>query len=132
MVADFVKSLYTASMEYARKLDLMRERKSFFLFGPRLTGKTYLLKKTFPEAKYYDLLRSDTFLRLSVRPSILREELAMLPPGTTVIIDEVQKLPLLLDEVHALIEDKQLRFVLTGSSARILRRAGINLLGGRA
>ncbi len=119
-------------MEYARKLDLMRERKSLFLFGPRLTGKTYLLKKTFPEARYYDLLRSDTFLRLSVRPSILREELAMLPPGTTVIIDEVQKLPLLLDEVHALIEDKQLRFVLTGSSARKLRRAGINLLGGRA
>ncbi len=53
-------------MEYARKLDLMRERKSLFLFGPRLTGKTYLLKKTFPEARYYDLLRSDTFLRLAL------------------------------------------------------------------
>jgi predicted AAA+ superfamily ATPase len=90
------------------------------------------LKKTFPQATYYDLLRSDTFLRLSLQPSILREELANHPPGTTIIIDEIQKLPLLLDEVHSLIEDKGLRFIMTGSSARKLRRGGVNLLGGRA
>jgi predicted AAA+ superfamily ATPase len=119
-------------MDYTRKLDIDREGRSAFLFGPRLTGKTYLLKKNFPNAKYYDLLRSDTFLRLSLRPSILREELETEPPGSTVIIDEVQKLPVLLDEVHSLIEDKGLRFILTGSSARKLRRGGVNLLEGRA
>lgn len=123
---------YTTSMEYQRKLAIAQEGKSAFLFGPRLTGKTYLLKKTFPQAAYYDLLRSDTFLRLSLRPSLLREELANYSPGTTIIIDEIQKLPLLLDEVHSLIEEKGLRFIMTGSSARKLRRGGINLLGGRA
>lgn len=119
-------------MEYQRKLAIAQEGKSAFLFGPRLTGKTYLLKKTFPQAPYYDLLRSDTFLRLSLKPSILREELANHPAGTTIVIDEIQKLPLLLDEVHSLIEDKRLRFIMTGSSARKLRRGGVNLLGGRA
>jgi predicted AAA+ superfamily ATPase len=119
-------------MDYARTLRFDREGKSAFLFGPRLTGKTYLLRKTFPEARYYDLLRSDTFLRLSLNPSILREELAHEAPGTTVILDEIQKLPMLLDEVHALIEEKKLRFLLTCSSARKLRRGGVNLLGGRA
>ena len=119
-------------MEYQRRLAIAQEGKSAFLFGPRLTGKTYLLKKTFPKATYYDLLRSDTFLRLSLRPSVLREELANHPPGTSIIIDEIQKLPLLLDEVHSLIEEKGLRFIMTGSSARKLRRGGVNLLGGRA
>jgi predicted AAA+ superfamily ATPase len=119
-------------MEYARRLQIGQEGKSVFIFGPRLTGKTYLLKKNFPDAKYYDLLHSDTFLRLSMRPSILREELGTLAPGTTVIIDEIQKLPLLLDEVHSLIESRGIRFVMTGSSARKLRRGGVNLLGGRA
>ncbi len=123
---------YTMGMEYQRKLAIAQEGKSAFLFGPRLTGKTYLLKKTFPQAPYYDLLRSDMFLRLSLRPSILREELTNHPPGTTVVIDEIQKLPLLLDEVHSLIEEKGLRFIMTGSSARKLRRGGVNLLGGRA
>lgn len=120
------------SMEYVRQLVISQEGKSAFLFGPRLTGKTHLLKKTFPNSPYYDLLRSDTFLRLSLKPSILREELANHPPGTTIIIDEIQKLPLLLDEAHSLIEDKGLRFIMTGSSARKLRRGGVNLLGGRA
>ena len=127
-----MKFVYTMIMDYARKLDIGREGKSVFLFGPRLTGKTYLLKKSFPNAKYYDLLRSDTFLRLSLRPSVLREELETEARGNTVIIDEVQKLPMLLDEVHSLIEDRHLRFILTGSSARKLRRGGVNLLGGRA
>ncbi|MHB0853661.1 MAG: AAA family ATPase [Rectinema subterraneum] len=71
-------------------------------------------------------------MRLSLRPSILREELQAEPAGSTVIIDEIQKLPFLLDEVHSLIEEKRLRFILTGSSARKLRRGGVNLLGGRA
>lgn len=119
-------------MDYVRKLEIDREGKSVFLFGPRLTGKTYLLKKSFPDARYYDLLRSDTFLRLSLRPSILREEIEAEVPGSTVIIDEIQKLPVLLDEVHSLIEDRRLRFILTGSSARKLRRGNVNLLGGRA
>ncbi|MCX8013767.1 MAG: AAA family ATPase, partial [Rectinema sp.] len=103
-----------------------------FLFGPRLTGKTYLLKRTFPEARYYDLLRSDTLLRLSQRPSLFREELERCNAGETVIVDEIQKLPALLDEIHLLIEERGLRFIMTGSSARKLRRGGINLLGGRA
>jgi len=132
IVADFMNFAYTMFMDYARKLEIARESKSVFLFGPRLTGKTYLLRKKFPNARYYDLLRSDTFLRLSLRPSILREELEPLAAGNTVIIDEIQKLPVLLDEVHSLIEDRNLRFILTGSSARKLRRGGVNLLGGRA
>ncbi len=119
-------------MEYLRKLQISREGKSAFLFGPRLTGKTYLLKHTFPDAKYYDLLRSDTFLRLSIRPSVFREELEALEEGSTVIVDEIQKLPVLLDEIHLLIEERGLRFLMTGSSARKLRRGGVNLLGGRA
>ena len=132
IVAVFMNFMYAVFMDYARKLEIGREGKSLFLFGPRLTGKTYLLRKKFPDAMYYDLLRSDTFLRLSLRPSILREELETQPAGNTVIIDEIQKLPVLLDEVHSLIEDRHLRFILTGSSARKLRRGGVNLLGGRA
>ena len=119
-------------MEYPRKLEIALEGKSVFLFGPRLTGKTYLLKKTFPGVRYYDLLRSDTFLRLSMRASTLREEVETLSSGSTVIVDEIQKLPILLDEIHSLIEEKHLRFIMTGSSARKLRRGGVNLLGGRA
>jgi len=132
MIAVFMNFVYNVFMDYARKLEIGREGKSVFLFGPRLTGKTYLLRKNFPDARYYDLLRSDTFLRLSLRSSILREELETQAAGNTVIIDEIQKLPMLLDEVHSLIEDRHLRFILTGSSARKLRRGGVNLLGGRA
>jgi predicted AAA+ superfamily ATPase len=108
--------------------------KSIFLFGPRQTGKTFLLRKAFPSAPYYNLLYSDLFLRLSRRPQTLREELSALKSDIRrpVIIDEIQKLPFLLDDVHALIEEKKLRFILTGSSARKLTRSGVNLLGGRA
>lgn len=122
-------------MEFKRLLDLKVpiKRKSLFLFGPRQTGKTFYLARAFPEAPLYDLLQSKTFLRLSQRPHLLREELSAAPPmESPVIIDEIQKLPSLLDEVHSLIEEKKIKFILTGSSARKLKRGGANLLGGRA
>lgn len=108
------------------------EEESVFFFGARQTGKTTLLKQLFPDARYYDLLKSEEFERLSRRPQLLREELQDFPERTLVIIDEIQKLPSLLDEVHWLMVNRDLRFVLTGSSARKLRRGGVNLLGGRA
>ena len=105
---------------------------SIFFFGARQTGKTTLLKQLFPSARYYDLLKSNEFERLSRSPYLLREELQDCPENELVIIDEIQKLPVLLDEIHWLIVNCNLRFILTGSSARILRRTGVNLLGGRA
>lgn len=105
---------------------------SIFLWGARQTGKSTLLKKLFPDAPYYDLLKSDEYTRLSIRPSLLREECEMLDEGELVIIDEVQKIPALLDEVHWLMSVRNLRFILCGSSARKLRRCRANLLGGRA
>lgn len=108
------------------------EGESVFFFGARQTGKTTLLKQLFPDARYYDLLKSEEFERLSRRPQLLREELQDFSERTLVIIDEIQKLPSLLDEVHWLMVNRDLRFVLTGSSARKLRRGGVNLLGGRA
>src|SRR3989338_9101950 len=122
-------------LAYQRILDLQTpiQRKSLFLFGPRQTGKTFYLTRTFPNAPYYNLLQSKTFLRLSQRPHLLREELtAIRSLESPVIIDEIQKLPVLLDEVHSLIEEKRIKFILTGSSARKLKRGGANLLGGRA
>lgn len=108
------------------------KEESVFFFGARQTGKTTLLNSLFPDARYYDLLKSEEFERLSRRPQLLREELQDLPAHTLVVIDEIQKLPTLLDEVHWLMVNRDLRFVLTGSSARKLRRSGANLLGGRA
>jgi predicted AAA+ superfamily ATPase len=118
---------------YERVLDLRKliARRSIFLFGPRQTGKSTLVRRTFPEADYFDLLEADTFRELSARPEYVRQTLR--PSSRIVVIDEVQKLPPLLDEVHLLIErDRKLRFVLTGSSARKLKRGGANLLAGRA
>jgi predicted AAA+ superfamily ATPase len=120
---------------YERFLDLGGDLKSrsVFLFGPRLTGKSFLLARQFPGSPVYDLLRSDLFFRLSARPGLLGEELAAQKgPSRPVVIDEIQKLPVLLDEVHHLIERRGLRFILTGSSPRKLVRGGANLLGGRA
>lgn len=102
-----------------------------FLWGPRGTGKTTLLHQQFPKAKTYDLLKSDLFTELSLKPHQLREEILAQKPKT-VIIDEVQKIPKLLDEVHWLLENTSTRFVLCGSSARKLKRESKNLLGGRA
>jgi predicted AAA+ superfamily ATPase len=107
------------------------ENKSFFLFGPRGTGKSSWSRATFPGAVYVDLLETDTQTRLLAAPDRLE---AMIPPAHRgwVVIDEVQKVPALLDEVHRLIEARRCRFALTGSSARKLRRGGVNLLAGRA
>ena len=108
------------------------EEDSLFLWGSRQTGKSTLLKALFPQARFYDLLKTDVQLAFKLRPARLREECEMLDDGQLVIIDEVQKVPALLDEVHWLIENKGLKFILSGSSARKLRRSGANLLGGRA
>ena len=105
-------------------------RKSLFLFGPRQTGKTTLIRRQLPRARLYDLLDSSVFLALGQHPGRLGEELG--PRDALVVIDEIQRLPELLNEVHRLIEERGVRFVLTGSSARKLRRGGVNLLGGRA
>jgi len=111
-------------------------KRSFFLFGPRQTGKTFLLNRLFPKVPYYNLLLSDVFFQLSQRPMRIREEiLAYRARGTVsqpIVIDEVQKLPLLLDEVQYLIDTFGFHFILTGSSARKLKRGGANLLAGRA
>ena len=118
---------------FARKL-LMEyaDNESIFLFGARQTGKTTLVRDKFPDAKYYDLLKSDVYERLFRAPWRFREELEMCSPGELVIVDEIQKIPQLLDEVHWLMYNRQLRFLLCGSSARKLKRCGANLLGGRA
>lgn len=108
------------------------EEDSLFLWGSRQTGKSTLLKTLFPKARFYDLLKTDLQMAFRLRPARLREECEMLEDGELVIIDEVQKVPALLDEVHWLIENKGIKFILSGSSARKLRRSGANLLGGRA
>lgn len=105
---------------------------SVFLWGARQVGKSTLVKKLFPDAKVYDLLKSDEYSRLLRKPQLLREELISYDEAKIVIIDEIQKIPSLLDEVHWLIVNRGIRFILCGSSARKLKRVGTNLLGGRA
>jgi predicted AAA+ superfamily ATPase len=105
---------------------------SCFLWGPRQSGKSTLLKQLYPKSPYYDLLLSDEFERLNRRPSLLREELLANIPGAPVIIDEVQKIPQLLDEIQWLMVNHNIQFILCGSSARKLKRGSGNLLGGRA
>lgn len=107
------------------------ESESFFLWGPRQTGKTTLLNAAYPDALRVDLLRSDEYRGYLRRPERLREEIAA-HTGTRVVIDEVQKVPQLLDEVHWLIENRGVGFALCGSSARKVKRGAANLLGGRA
>ncbi len=105
---------------------------SVFLFGARQTGKTTLLLSLFPNSRFYDMLESDTYERLRRNPSLLRQELQDCEPGEVVIIDEIQLIPELLNEVHWLIARKDIHFILSGSSARKLKRKGVNTLGGRA
>ncbi len=108
---------------------------SAFLWGARKTGKTTYLKENFPESIVFDFLKTDLFLDMSKEPALLRERLLARESHELeqpVILDEVQKVPQVLDEVHWLIENRGLRFILCGSSARKLKRGHGNLLGGRA
>ena len=104
--------------------------RSAFLWGPRKVGKTYWVRHHLPQATVLDLLQTDTFAEYAARPALLRERFQN--AKGLIVIDEVQKIPALLDEVHWLIENRGLSFLLTGSSARKLRRGHANLLGGRA
>ncbi|MEW6104122.1 MAG: AAA family ATPase [bacterium] len=111
------------------------QRQSAFLWGARKTGKTTYLKEKFPNSLFFDFLKSDLFFNLTKNPSLLREWLLAKDESVLkepIILDEVQKIPKILDEVHWLIENKDLRFVLCGSSARKLKKGQANLLGGRA
>lgn len=115
---------------YNRIVDLKTalSKKSHFLFGPRATGKSWLTKKQLPQAQIFDLLNLSTYERFLRRPAAFAEEVNC----DIVVIDEIQKLPGLLDEVHRLIEERGIKFLLTGSSARKLKHGGANLLAGRA
>lgn len=118
---------------YKRSVDLAKLKSSFFLWGPRQVGKSSLLHLDFPNGYWIDLLQSDNFIKYNQDPSRLRQEImALNKKPDWVVIDEVQKIPHLLDEVHWLIENKKIKFVLCGSSARKLKRGHANLLGGRA
>ncbi len=121
MITEFTRAL---------RLKSLLSKRSAFLFGARGTGKTTLLTKELPHAPKYDLLEEKTFLRLLSDSSILEQENSR--PEQLIVIDEIQKLPKLLDEVQRLMTKKGHRFLLTGSSARKLKRSGANLLGGRA
>lgn len=118
---------------YRRALHLPpKPNNSFFLWGPRQSGKTTLLKQCYPEAHRIDLLKTDELMMFLQQPARLREQLTHLPSTQLIVIDEIQKAPLLLDEVHYLIQEENRPFVLCGSSARKVRRGHANLLGGRA
>jgi len=117
-------------MMYKRYLNLNAalHKKSHFLFGPRATGKSWLIKHNLKGAQVFDLLNTDTHDRFLKRPGALAEEIS----SDLVVLDEIQKNPRLLDEVHRIIEERGTRFLLTGSSARKLKHGGANLLAGRA
>ena len=120
-------------MEYIeRSLDIEQVliQKSCFLFGPRQTGKTWIIKNRLSKYKYFNLLDTKTYAQFTYSPGILKELIA--DSEKVVIIDEIQRLPVLLNEVQLLIDENDIHFLLTGSSARKLKRKGINLLGGRA
>lgn len=125
--------LQRLTMQYIERIFDPRpilQKKSLFLFGPRQTGKSALIKRLLPGHKLYNLLNKKTFLALQTNPSLIREELT--DKDRIIVIDEIQKIPGLLDEIHLMIEDYNINFLLTGSSARTLKRRGVNMLGGRA
>jgi predicted AAA+ superfamily ATPase len=116
-----------------RKLNLPPQGKeTFFLWGPRQTGKSTLLKAAYPDAVWIDLLKAEEFRRYLNNPALLRQELPLEGDMPFVVIDEAQKLPALLDEAHWLHENRNVQFALCGSSARKVKRGRANLLGGRA
>jgi len=108
------------------------DNESVFFWGARQTGKSTLLKQMFPDAIWIDLLLSDVYRRFSAQPQLLREMIHIADKPKLVVIDEIQKVPELLDEIHWLIVNKQVQFILSGSSPRKIIRSGANLLGGRA
>lgn len=113
--------------------ELKKIKTSAFLLGPRGTGKSTWIKKNYKsKVLFYDLLNTAEVIRLSRDPSLLYKETAHLEPGSCVVLDEIQKVPALLNEVHRIIEEKKIQFILSGSSARKLRKSGVNLLAGRA
>lgn len=113
---------------------LTTQNHSFFLFGPRGVGKSSWVKKHYPKAHLVDLLQTQNFIKYQAAPQLFREDLLKTKGNCWVFVDEVQLLPILLNEVHSLIEGfgERFKFILTGSSARKLRRSGVNLLAGRA
>ena len=117
-------------IERALDLKALLTNKSYFLFGPRQTGKSTLIRETLKEFKYYNLNDSRLYREFSTAPELLNERLK--GDEKIVIIDEIQRVPELLNEVQIAIDEKNINFLLTGSSARKLRRGGVNLLGGRA
>jgi predicted AAA+ superfamily ATPase len=131
----YFKGVNSPKVEYQRALKMtLPQQQSAFLWGARQVGKSSLLKKLFPNSLSFDLLEADLYFRLLKEPSQLREILLAegIKKNLPIIIDEVQKIPALLDEVHGLIENHGFQFVLCGSSARKLKREHANLLGGRA
>jgi len=123
----------TPHLPYIRRslnLPALLTKKSHFLFGPRQTGKSFLIRHALPGIRVYNLLQTVTYLNLSQNLGRMSKELT--PQDKIIVIDEIQRLPELLNEVQLLIEEKGVKFLLTGSSARKLRRSGVNLLGGRA
>lgn len=127
MLRKFQFIMYHRIFDIENRLD-----EAMFLFGGRQVGKSTLLKERFPKAIYIDLLKSDIRNRFKQHPEEFRESLLRYPPETLVIVDEIQKIPDLLDEVHWLMVEKDLWFILSGSSARKIKRSGANNLGGRA
>lgn len=120
------------SFKYIKRF-FKEPEKSYFLFGPRGTGKSTMTEKNHPDALLIDLRLADVRYRLAASPDYLKELVTAQPDGATIIIDEIQKIPELLPIVHLLIEKKRnWKFILTGSSARKLKRQGVDLLGGRA
>lgn len=125
-------NLQSLMPNYTRALELPEPgTETFFLWGPRQSGKTTLLRERYPDAVWVDLLKADEFRRYGTQPERLREELAR-SDARFVVVDEVQKVPALLDEAHWLHENRGVHFALCGSSARRLKRGHGNLLGGRA
>ena len=115
-----------------KQLFIGAENESVFFWGTRQTGKSTLLKALFPDALWFDLLKSDVFRRFKNEPQQFRETILATGNNNTVVVDEIQKIPELLDEIHWLIENTNNRFIMSGSSPRKIIRGGANLLGGRA